>query len=427
MKKKIKNIEECRKLFEIEIPSEEVNKQMEECYKKIEKVAKIPGYRAGKIPKDLLEKHYGDQATKEVVEDLIGDAYQKAIEESGFIPLGFPQISDVKLDDKKTLSFKAEFNIRPKIELKQYKGLKLNKKAIEIKEEDVERSTKTLQESTAKFKNTEARPVQIGDYIICDSEVFVDGKAIAKKRENIWMPVEEKSYIPNLSTGLVGTAIGDEKEIETILPQDFSNKEYANKRAIFKIKIKEIKEKILSEIDDAFAKDAGYNNLAELKDSLRALLKNQAERQVRQDLENQIVEQLLGSSKFNVPASLVERQTQHLFEEEKNNLLKQGLKEDDIKSKEKELKDKMRPWATKQIKNMFILDEIAHKEDINVSKEELDGTLEAIARQYNKPKEEIEKYYEKNDLISSLRSDIRHSKILEFLIKEARIEEGKQK
>ena len=421
MKKSIKHIEEHRKAFEIEVSSEEVKKRKEEMLNKAAKAASIAGFRPGKAPRDLVEKHYGERITKEVVEDLIADSYHRALEEEGIIPLGYPNISDVKLDDASTLSYKAEFNVRPKINLKEYKGLKISSKKTEIKEDDVQKSVKTIQESSAKFKEAQNRAVQIGDYIVCDSEIFVEGKAIAKKRENIWMPIEEKSYVPHLSVKLVGAVANEEREIETVLPEDFQNKECAGKKAIFKIKIKEVKEKVLPKIDDEFAKDLGYNNLLELNESLIKVLKQQAERQERHDLENQVIAKLLEKADFNVPGLLVDEQLRHLVDEEKTRLEKQGLKEDDIKAKEKELGDRLRPAAVKQVKTMFLLDEIAHKEDVQVSQEELDEALEGIARQYNQPRQKIDKYYEENDLISNLRADIRNGKILDLLIKEAEI------
>ncbi len=427
IKNKIKHIEDCRKAFEIEVASAEVKARLKACVEKISKIASIPGFRAGKAPLDLVEKHYGDRATREVIEELVSDSYYKALEESGLIPLGLPQISDVNLNDEKALSFKAEFNIRPKIELKDYKGLKLSKKKIDIKEEAIDKSIKSLQESNAKFKNVQDRPVKIGDYIVCDSEIFIDDKSIAKKRENVWMPVEEKSYIPNVSNSLVGAKPGDEKAIETTMPEDFANKEYANKKAIFKIKINEIKEKQLSGIDDAFAKDMGYADIPELRKAMKALLESQIERQQRQEMENQIVEILLGLTTFDVPSPLVEKQAGYLLEEEKKRLSQQGIKEADIKEKEKELADKVKPWAQKQVKAMFILDEIGSREGITVSKEELDEAIDEISRQYSQPKEKVAKYYEENDMIPGLKADILHAKIFSMLIKEAKIEEIAEK
>lgn len=427
MKKKIKHIEECRKCLEIEIPTEEVNKRFEEFYSKISKTASISGFRAGKVPRDLLEKHYGERVTKEVIEELISDFYYKAVEESALVPLGLPQITDVKLDDAKRLSFNAEFNIRPKIDLKEYKNLKLKQNKIDIKETDVEKSMENLRDANAKFKETQDKAIEIGDYIICDSEIFVEGKPIGKKRENIWMPVEEKSYIPGLSGALVGLKPGEEKEIEVTLPEDFSVKEYVSKKALFKIKVKEVKEKTLPKIDDEFAKDLGYNNLSELKDSLKKLLESQAQRQVRHDLENQALGILLEKADFSVPSSLVESQLKHLVEQETEHLLKQGLKAADIKAKEKELRDKLMPLAVKQVKTMFILDEISHREKVKVSKSEIDEALEEIARYSRQSKESVEKYYNDNDLVSNLAADIRNKKVLDFLIKESKVEEGGQK
>lgn len=423
MKKKIKHIEEHRKAFEIEVSASDVNKRKDELFGKLGKTASVPGFREGKAPRDLLEKHYGERVTKEAIEDLIADSYRQAVEEEGLTPLGYPRISEVKLDDKNVLSFKAEFNTRPKVDVKGYKGLSLKKKKVQISEEDVDRSINSLRESTAKFKECAGRPVQIGDYIVCDSHIFVDGKPIAKKRENIWMPIEENSYVPGVSKALIGAALNEEKEVEATLPEGFPVKEHANKKAVFKIKIKEIKEKVLPQIDDEFARDLGYNNLAELRDSIRKVLESQVERQTRQDLERQVIEKLLESSSFNVPSSLVDEQLKYVVEEEKARLKKQGIKEEDLAAKDKELADKLRPVAEKQVKTMFILDEIAHKENITVSREEMDTAFEALSRQYNQPKAKVEKYYKDNDLESNLYADIKNGKLLELLIKEAKVEE----
>jgi trigger factor len=423
MKRKIRNIEEHRKAFEIEVPASDVNKRKNELFGRLSKTASVPGFRAGKAPRDLLEKHYGERVTKEAIEDLIADSYRQAVEEEGLIPLGYPHISEVKLDDQNILSFKAEFNTRPRIDIKGYKGLSLKKKKVQIGEEDVDRSISSLRESTAKFKECVGRPVQIGDYIVCDSHIFVDSKPIAKKRENIWMPIEENSYVPGVSKALIGAALNEEKEIEATLPEDFPIKEHANQKAVFKIKVKEIKEKVLPQIDDEFAKDLGYNNLAELNDSVKKVLESQAERQVRQDLERQVIEKLLEGAKFNVPATLVEGQLKYLVNEEKERLKKQGLEEEDINTKDKELHDKLRPVAQRQVKIMFVLDEIAHKEKITVSDEEIGEAFEGLSKQYNQPRGKVENYYKENDLIPNLTADIKNAKLMDLLIKEAEIEE----
>ncbi|MBI4335779.1 MAG: trigger factor [Candidatus Omnitrophica bacterium] len=424
MKKKIRHIEEHRKEFEIEVPPQEVKRRKDELFDRLSRTAEIPGFRAGKAPRDLLEKHYGERVTRDVVEELIADSYHKAVEEEGIVPLGLPRISDVKLDEASALFFKAEFNIRPKVELKDYKGLKLSEKKPGIKDEDIQRSIKNLQESTAKFRNAEGRPAQIGDYIVCDSEILIGGKAVAKKRENIWMPLEEKSYIPGLSKRLVGANINEEKEIDAVLPGDFPAKEHANKPAVFKIRIKEIKEKVLAKIDDEFAKDLGYNSLPELEDSLRKMLLAQSERQSRQDLEDQAAARLLEKTGLSVPGSLVERQLEYLIEEEGARLKKEGLKEEDVKAKDKELRETLGPVAEKQIKMMFILDEIAAKENITASAEDIDAAVGEIARQHNQSKAKIEKYYREKDLITNLRVQIRNAKIFDMLIKEADIKES---
>ncbi|MEI8175741.1 MAG: trigger factor [Candidatus Omnitrophota bacterium] len=426
MKNKITHIEECRKSFEIEVPSADVKKKLQESIAKIAKVAAVPGFRAGKAPVDLVERHYGERATQDVIEEIIAESYHKGLEEAGFLPLGLPEISDVKLDESKTLTFKAHFNTRPVTGLKEYKGLALTRKKVEVTDDELERSITSLRESHAKFVTAAERAVRIGDYIVCDSQVSVDGKPIAKKRENVWMPVEDKSYIPGLSAALAGMKVGEEKAVDALLPEDFGAKEYAGKKALFHIKVNEIKEKAVPELNEEFSKEMGYATPDELRVSVRKLLDDQHEHHARQDMENQALDALLQELKFSVPQSFIERQAHYLVEREKEKLAGKGIKAEELKVKEKEMTEKFMPVAERQVRTMFILDEIGDREKIEASVGEVDAALEELARQYGQPLEKVREHYEKNDLISSLKTDIKHSKILEFLVAQAKVEEVAQ-
>src|SRR3989344_1785976 len=192
MRTKAKAIEECATLFEIAIPKETIAKAFEEVYEEISKVANIPGFRAGKAPRDLVKKHYSQNAKEEVLKRMIPHAYKHALEEHKIAPIGLPEISDVVFAEDEELSFKAKVDTRPKFKLKEYKGIKIDKKKISINDEDVEKTLASLREINAKYvPPQDDRPVAMGDYLICDMECFVDSKPAHKKRENIWLVVEK--------------------------------------------------------------------------------------------------------------------------------------------------------------------------------------------------------------------------------------------
>ncbi len=418
MKHKIIRDNKTEKIIEIHIPKDMVRAELEKAYLEISKAASLPGFRPGKVPLEVIKQRFKKETHEEVMKNLMSDSFNKAMKESGIRILGIPEISDLEFEEEKEMSYKAKVAVRPEVDIKSYKGLELKKFDIEVKESDVDAYINNLREMSAKFKTRDGKALN-GDYIICDMDCFVDGKFIEKK-ENAWLYVSDDSYIPGKE--LESLSVNDEKDIEKDLPKEYSKKELAGKRAKFHIKVKEVKEKLLPELNDEFAFEAAkFNNMAELREAIRENIRQHKKAEERHNLEYQAMAILDKSAVFDVPQSVVDKHLDRLVEEAKARLKRENYTEDDIKSKEPEIRKRLEDEALRGVRSYFLLDEIAKRENIKVSEAELEAAFNDIAVSSGRSAEEVKKYYEENDLVNDLAADIRQGKVFDFIVANAKI------
>lgn len=423
MKSRAKSIEECSTLFEIEISKEMIGKAFDEVYNEITKVATVPGFRVGRAPKDMVRLHYAKDAREEALKRLIPEAYKKALQEHDVTPVSMPEISEVSFEEDKPLTFKAKVDSRPKFKLKNYKGLKLERKKVTITDEDVDKTLKSLQEINAKYIPADDRPVRMGDYVVSDLDCFVDGKAVHKKRENIWLTVEKDQFIPGLADNMIGMKKGEEKDFEAKLHEKYPDKSLAGKNATYHILAKEIKEKKLPAIDDEFAKDLGKENLEEARKEIAKELEARARSASDVNVENQLLGKLMDDNVFHVPSSFVSRQLDHMVEDAKRRLQERGFSKEELDKKDKEFRDKYKEDAVRQVRLLFILDEVANRENVDAAGEEVADAYKAIAAQYGKTEEEVRAHYEKEGLVDNLKDKIREGKTVKFLLDNSTVTE----
>lgn len=350
MKSNVKKLKNCKHCFEVNLPVEEVKEAFDEVYGDIGKHASVPGFRQGKAPRDLLELHYSKTAREEVLKKLIPETYEKILGEHKLDPIGYPDVTDVKLDMKEGFSYKASIETRPEINLKNYKGLKLKKKSVEVKEEDMAKNLEYLREMHS---------------------------------QNV--------------------------------PKEGSSE----------------KEKVLPKLDDEFAKDLGLENLEKMKEAIKENLKAKLEQDSASDLEIQIIDKLLDSMDFEVPETLVNSEKERLMKDadmrikymealqKKENPDKKFTLEEKDK---KELEDNAYKQAVRQVKAFFMLDKIAQDEKIYLKEDEIEKYIEGLAVQHKKTKDEIRSYLEKGHGMDELAVNMRNKKVMEFLLKEAKIE-----
>ena len=424
MKSKAKHNNDCECFFEVEIPVEEVNQALEEVYREIKKHAKIPGFRPGAAPQDLLEKYHGEHANDEALKRLIPSGYRQALLDQKIDAVGLPEISDVVFEKNKNLSFKAKVEIRPAIKLKKYKGIKVKKEKISVSDQEIDDTVKRLQEIHARFEPIkEKRPVKQGDHAICDIEAFIDGKPISKKHENMWVEANKDASMLGMGEKLVGLNMGEVKEIDVELPDTYPDKKFAGKKALFKVHIKEIKEKIVPVLDNEFAKDLGKETLETVKEEVKEQLLEKKEANNKINMKNQILSKLLSEYDITVPPSMVKRQFEVLSKQLEEELLQRGMHKDSIDEKKKELDAELKGNAVNKVKLYFILDTISEKEDIKVEQSDLDARIEEIARLSNQPANTVRQYYEQNKLIPGLWEQIKEEKTIDMLLVESEVTE----
>jgi trigger factor len=423
MKSKINSAEKCMAIFEIEVPKETVDKAFDEVYAEITKSANIPGFRAGKAPKELVKKHYVKEAKKEVMNHVIPDAYQKAVAEHKIEPIGYPEITDLVFEEGKAVTFKAKVDTRPKFKLKNYKGIQVDRKKAAVKDEDINKALENLREYSAKYVAVEDRPVQLNDYVVTDMDCMVDGKPAHKKRENLWLYVDKDSLMSGLTEKMIGMKKGEERDIDVVLPDRYPDKAIAGKTAKYHVNAKEIKVRSLPNVDDEFAKDLGKENLEQLKKEIAQELEKKMKSDSEMAMENQLLNKLIDDNSFDVPEGMVKKQIQMMTENAKAKLQEKGFKKEDLDGKEDEISGRFKDDAERQVKLLFILDRIAAEESIEADKKDLENAYKTISAQAGKDEKEVREYYEKQGLEDNLLERIREEKTIELLLKNADIKE----
>ncbi len=421
-KVKVQSGKACEKTLTIEVSKERITAEYENFYTAVVHKAKIPGFRPGKAPRNILEMHFKKDADGSVMEHLVNDALFSALKENDIHPLVNPVVEEIQFNKEK-LTFKARVETRPEIKLSKITGLSAKKSKVEVPAKEIEATLKRIQESQAQYKSVEDRAAKEGDFVVVDYVCEVEGKQIEKK-ESDWIEIKKDEFLKGFSTQLIGVKAGEERNVEVTFPKEVSRKEIASKKATFKMKVKEIKERKLPALDDEFAKQAGdFDNLKALKDKIEKDLMVQKERESDQEIEKALLGQLVKHNKIEPPKGLVDRRIEEMIEQTHKRLQESGqkLSEPDAKEKEKARKD-LEPEARKQIQLAFLLDEIAKTQNVQTEEADLDKKFAEHAKLYRQPVETVAQYYRGNaEAIDHLREVIRQEKTIAWIIAQADI------
>lgn len=420
MKSSVRKLTGTAKEINIDLPGSMVEETIEEVLEEMRKSAKVPGFRPGKAPMDMIRKKHHTDAIEEAKQRLIPRAYQQVIEKHDIDPVSYPEISDVDMKDSGALSFKARVDCQPEINLKQYKALKVSANKIKVDEKEVDEALERLRSIHAEFIDTD-RPLEKGDFAISNVESFVGGKSVSKKRENMWIEVSKEASMLGIGEKLEGLRKGDNTEIDVTLPEGYPDKKYAGKKAVFKVEINQTREKKLPPMDDEMAKKAGMETMEELRGKIRDELISRKEDNEKISMKNQILGQLIKKHRFELPATMVSRQLKVLMDRAENELLQKGLDKDTIESHKDKLTSQLSKEAEDKVRIYFILEEVSRLENVEVTEEEMDSWIASLASSYNKPFDEVKKYYGEHALLDGLREQIREDKALEFLLSEAAV------
>ncbi len=423
MKVSVSEVNPCKKVLKIHIPSDVVQQELDIVYKEIAKVAEVPGYRKGKAPRSIIEQRHSKEAKDEVLNRLIPQTYTQAIKDYNINPVAHPEVSQVKLVDGEPLYYEAAVDVKPAVKLKKYKGLNVNKRKLNVEDSEVENTLNMARERFADYKTIDGRAAKDGDFVVADYEFTIDGKT--EKRDNAWFSLgDNPNEIKEITAKLKGVKPNDEIEVTAKLPENYPKKELVGKEANFKLKVKEIKEKSLPKLDDEFVKGLGdYKTVADFKDALRADITARKEREIKLEGEKQLAEQLIKLNPMTVPESMIKEQAAQIVKDLKMRLAYQGLPQEEIDKQEELLTNNALKDAEEQVKIYFLTEAIAKAENITCSDDELEQRLELLAKQNKTNIEKIKEHFQKNNSIDSLKEQIEREKVIDYLISEAKVKE----
>lgn len=393
----VEDISSVKKTLHVEIPREEVAREIDRAYEEIKKSAKIKGFRPGKVPRSVLEKMFRKDVLSDVSSRLIQSSFLDAVKEKALRIVGRPQLDPPALDASQPYRYSATVEVTPPIGDLDLKGIQLKRSVYKVSEAEVETQLKMLQKNLARLqKIAENRPVRDDDHVLIDFEGFRDGKpfADAPKTENFTLKVGAGKVLKEFDQQLVGMASGEERDFSVTFPADYPSKALAGQTVQFKVKLSEIREEILPEINDEFAKSAGrFETLEDLKRSITANLTQGYEKRVEQELSEQVFAGLLARSEFEVPETLVEMELDGIIEEAERSFSYHNTSLQDAGLSREIIAEKYRDTALKQVKRHLILGKIIDQEKLELSEDELSEAMQKMADNFQQPLAEIRRYY----------------------------------
>lgn len=421
----IEKLEHNMAKLTIEVPYEEFDQAVEKAFKKNKNKINIPGFRKGKVTRQVMEKMYGREVFFEDAANIcIPEAYSKAYDECEEEIVSSPKIDVVQMEADKPFIFTAEVALNPTATLGVYKGVEIEKIETEVTDEEIEEQINRDREEQARIVAVEGRAIEDGDTAVIDFEGFIDGVAFeGGKGENYSLGIGSHSFIPGFEEQLIGKNIGDECDVNVSFPEDYHAADLAGKPAVFKCKIHEIKEKQLPDLDEDFAEDAGFDSVEEYKENVKTKLAERKAKDAEEQKENAVVDAIIEAAEMDIPEPMVETQQRQMIDEFGQQLSMQGLSLDQYFMFTGMTRDMMmeqtKSRAERKIKARLVMEAVADAENIEVSEEEYDAELTEMAENYKMTLEKIKDMFTEYDE-KQLKKDIRIKKAIEFVVSNAK-------
>jgi trigger factor len=411
-----------RREIAVEIPVEEVTRETASLIQKYQKLARIPGFRRGHVPASVIRQRFAEDLKSDVVEALVPRYFRKEADKQGLIPVSQPQVTDLHLKDNEPLRFKASFEVMPEIKVDGYKELRAEKPEITVTDEEVEHSLNGLREQHATFTSLEGRALADRDYaqVSLDGQPK-DGDGKPVHMDEVLVEIAGKNTMPEFTENLRGASPGDERVFEVVYAQDASEQRLAGKTFTYTVKVHSIKHKALPELDDQFATQLGeFKTLDEVRQRIREGMGSERKHTAEHEAKDKLVAELVKRSEFEVPEALVDRQIDVRLERGTLAVGAQGMKAEDIKKMDlHRLRIGQREQALQEVKASLVLDKIAEEEKIEVSDEEIDREIDALAIQSKQTPEAIRARLTRDGALDRIRNRIRSEKTLDFLYRQS--------
>jgi len=423
--------------IQVEIPVADVNRQTDALIQKYQKLARIPGFRRGHVPASIIRQRFSEEIKTDMVEALIPRYFRQEAERLSLHPVSQPRVTDLHLHDGEPLRFKAAFEVLPEIKLQGYKELRADKPEIAVSEADVEQAINDLRERQAAFNPVEGRALADGDF----AQVSLDGnpkategqktegqKKDSKKDEGqpvhmdeVLVEIAGKNTMPEFTEHLRGAVAGDERTFDVSYPEDTQDKRLAGKTFTYTVKVQAIKQKVLPELNDEFAKSLGeFQSVDDIRKVIREQIEAERKHEAEHAAKDKLVGELIQRNEFEVPDSLIDQQIDIRLERGLRALAAQGLTAEQMKKMDlQRLRVGQRDQAIHDVKAALLLERVAEEENVQVSDEELNHELEALAQQSKQTSEAVRARLTRDGGLDRIRTRIRNEKTLDFLYRQS--------
>ena len=421
----------CKKLMRVEVEAQKVDEAFAAVAKDFRRKAKLPGFRPGKAPIDMVLRMYDKEILEEARRKLISEAYRQAVEEQKLDVLGRPDIEEIQFSRGQPLQFAATIETAPDFDLPEYKGLLVKRELQTVTEADIERAINLLREQRVSFKTVE-RPVQTGDIAVVNYTGTCEGKPITEiaptakgltEQKAFWVEAKPNSFIPGFADQLMGAKAGDKRTVTVDFPADFVTPQLAGKQGIYEVEVAGVKEKVLPALDEGLAKTYGAESLEKLQAGVRLDLENELKFKQERATRNELVRTLLGRVNFDLPESAVAQETRNVVYDLVQENAKRGISRQVIEQQKEQIYSAAAHNAKERVKVQFLLQKIAEKEALTVSQEEIARRVQYLATMYQIPPEKFLKDLQKRNGMIEVYDQVMNEKVITFLEENAKIED----
>lgn len=421
---KIEDISTVKKKLTFDIPWPDVKNELDAVYRTVGKKAKIKGFRPGRIPRSILERHYRKEAEEETVSNLVNRYYWETLQEKEIPAVIQPEIEQKGIEEEKNFTFSATVEVEPVVEPKDYLGLDLEKEEPVVTEEDLEERLKEIRQMFATMEEvTEERGVIDGDYVNLDFAGALAGEKLKElQSEDYLLEIGSKTFVPGFEEQLIGMRKGEKKTVAVRFPEKYQAAHLAGKEIEFEVHIQGIRIKKLPELDEQFIKNfEHYESLEDLKADIQKNLEEEKKRKIALAFERLIGDRLLERNTFEVPDSFIERQIYYMMSDTQRRMVSNGMDPKKAAEFSFKLHDQFREEATKIVKTVLLLKGIARKEGLIAGEDEVEAQIRELAVKRAQDYESLKQSLEKDDLMDNIRSEILNRKTYEFLEAKANI------
>jgi trigger factor len=412
-------IEGCKHALDVHIPAEEVQSETGKVIEDLQKRVRLPGFRPGKVPPSLIQKNFAGDVRQKVLESLIPKALQKEFTNQNLRVVGSPNISDVHFHEGEEVHFKAEFEVYPDFELKEYRGITVPYHDPEITEDDVVKRIEEIRDHKATYVNIDPRPLEDGDYAVLALKSLA-GVEPPVDTEEMTLEIGGPDALEGFTENLRGMSPGEEKQFDVSYPEDFGQERLAGKTVTFSATVKGVRKKELPELNDEFAQDLGdYRTVDELRAAVKKSLFDQRQEDSQREAKDKIVDHLVDEHEFPVPETFITRQIENRVEQRLRALQAQGVDPKSFNLDWDSIKEAQREAAIREVKASLLLNRVAEREAIAPTRDEVDNQVQRIARQQREAYAPLRLRLEKDGTLNRIAANIQTEKTLNFLFEHA--------